>query len=166
MWHVDIRSPKADPGRDHMPTNRVINASAAPDSGLMYLYRVRPEADVKQHMRRRRKRKREKAAKQAEVDALVDAHMPQIAEESEAAIRSSMDASTSGADVEATDEIAPWQVSSKSSSLGQLEDTSDMQLVGQCCFCNPSMDTHTYIYNHTYLAAACHECLLALQPTI
>ena len=67
--------------------------------------RVRPEADVKQHVRRRRKRKREKAAKQAEIDSL-----GQQAGTAEAASRTELIASTSSTDVDATDEIAPWQV--------------------------------------------------------
>ncbi|KAK9805414.1 hypothetical protein WJX73_002742 [Symbiochloris irregularis] len=72
------------------------------------LFRVRPDADVRQHVRRRRKRKRDKDAKAGDsvLPAAGDAAMidPNSAE-----ARSGAEASTS-ADVEAGDEIAPWQV--------------------------------------------------------
>ena len=66
--------------------------------------RLRPDADVRQHVRRRRKRKRDKAAKHAEEEDAAAASGGAATEQSQ------VEASTSGrGDVEASDEIAPWQ---------------------------------------------------------
>lgn len=72
--------------------------------GCVDARRVRPDADVKQHIRRRRKRKRDKEAKSA-AEMVTPEQDPNSAE-----ARSGAEAGISGQDAEAGDEIAPWQV--------------------------------------------------------